>query len=145
MLPTWYQYSLNFVEYCMWTSVNWLKNCLLGMIEIWIPLVDLVFKPSLLHWSSNKLLTLVFFKPMKCRCCSVKYFIQQWQTDLRIFMRKELLQESLRKKCPYFGVILVCIFSHSDWIQCKCRKIRTNIASNTETFYVVILCIILFS
>ena len=53
-----------------------------------------------------------------------------------------------------FGVILVCIFPHSDWIrrdtdwirrdtpyllriQSECGKIRTRITPNTDTFYAV--------
>ena len=44
-----------------------------------------------------------------------------------------------------FGVILVRIFSHSKWIrrdaslriQFKCRKMRTGITSNTDTFQIV--------
>ena len=44
-------------------------------------------------------------------------------------------------KVPVFGVILVRIFPHLDWIQrntrCECGKIRTRIALNTDTFYTV--------
>ena len=35
-----------------------------------------------------------------------------------------------------FGVILVCIFPHSDWIS-ECGKMRTRITPNTDTFYAV--------
>ena len=43
-----------------------------------------------------------------------------------------------------FGVILVCIIPHLDWIlslriQSRCGKIRTRITPNTGTFYAVIL------
>ena len=47
-------------------------------------------------------------------------------------------------KVPVFGVILVRIFPHLDWIrrdtslciQSKCGKTRTRITPNTNTFYV---------
>ena len=71
MFPTWYQYSPNSMEYCMWPSVNWLKNCFI-MVDWDLNtscLVDLAFQPSLLHWSTNKLLTQGFFKPIKSQCC----------------------------------------------------------------------------
>ena len=42
-------------------------------------------------------------------------------------------------KVPVFGVVLVRIFPHSDWIQrdaeSKCGKVRTRITPNTDTFY----------
>ena len=47
---------------------------------------------------------------------------------------------ALRKKVSVFGVILVRIFPHSEWIfriQSECRKIRTRITPNTDTFYAV--------
>ena len=39
-----------------------------------------------------------------------------------------------------FGVLLVRIFPHSDWIriQSECGKMRTRITPNTDTFYAVI-------
>ena len=49
-------------------------------------------------------------------------------------------------KVCVFGVILVRIFSHSDWIwsdtaslriQSECRKMRTRITPNTDTLYAV--------
>ena len=47
-------------------------------------------------------------------------------------------------KVSVFGVILVRIFPHSDWIwrdtgwiQSKCGKIRTRITPNKDTFYTV--------
>ena len=45
-------------------------------------------------------------------------------------------------KVSVFGVILVPIFPHSDWIwrdtiQSECGKIRNRITLNTETFYAV--------
>ena len=36
-----------------------------------------------------------------------------------------------------FGVILVLIFPHLDWIRSECRKMRTRITPNTDTFYAV--------
>ena len=48
-------------------------------------------------------------------------------------------------KVSIFGVILVRIFSHSDWcgvslrIQSKCGKMRTRVTLNTDTFYVVLM------
>ena len=44
---------------------------------------------------------------------------------------------------PVFGVFLVRIFPHSDWIQrdiqSKCEKTRTRITPNTDTFRAVLL------
>ena len=42
---------------------------------------------------------------------------------------------------PIFGVILVRIFPHSDWIlriQSECAKMRTKITPNTDTSYTVL-------
>ena len=41
-------------------------------------------------------------------------------------------------KVSVFGVILVLIFPHLDWIK-KNRKIWTRITPNTDTFYAVII------
>ena len=48
---------------------------------------------------------------------------------------------SLGKKVSVFGVILVRIFQHSDWIrrdsQSECGKMRTRITPNMDTFHTV--------
>ena len=46
-------------------------------------------------------------------------------------------------KSVVFGVFLVRIFQHSDWIrrdtEYQCGKIRTGITLNTDTFYTVLM------
>ena len=48
------------------------------------------------------------------------------------------LAPSTAWKVSVFGIILVCIFPHSDRNQSECWKIQTRITLNTDTFYLVI-------
>ena len=74
-----------------------------------------------------------------------------WQVALKVFWSKfcKSINLPLRKKVSVFGVILVLIFPHSDWIrrdtriQSECGKMRTRIPPNTDTFYAVCKFIII--
>ena len=60
-------------------------------------------------------------------------------------IKKKTSQNQTAWKVSVFGIILVRIIPHSDWIevshriQPECRKMRTRIAPNTDTFYAVLV------
>ena len=66
-----------------------------------------------------------------------------------------LIAASTAWKMSVFGVILVCIFPHSDWIrgatpwslriQSECRKMWTRFTPNSDTFYAVQVNVLLGS